>query len=404
MSTTPIQIWPADAGRVRRISAAGPMTTAIVSQTSINQPVSVKTSHSGNAPSALAANASIVRRTSLRRGCGRAFASAVAGPASGGRGRGRGHRVPAYPASSDSAVDGGPGSEQGLRGAGHAVAAAHDVRLPARGTQHSRGVLHPRVDDRCCAVEAGVADRRARCRRRAAGPSRSLRSRAGARSRARAGSPSRVRRAPRSTSIRERSPAAVRTASRARCARCSRTSARWSPTWSGVSIGSRAGVVRSVIRPTSRLLNTPNDATVAAALTAHSKLLCNRSSASLAGGHRTAHVRAAAGVEQDGHLPLPGTFLLAHHERPGACRGSPVDLAQRVARAVLARRCVVGAARADRSGCRRRRRRRASVAVRRCAAVRRPAPRRSRCVAVNERRTSTRWNGSVNRMCSGPAR
>ena len=81
-----------------------------------------------------------------------------------------------------------------------------------------------------------------------------------------------------------------------------------------------------------------------------------------------------------------------------------MDLAQVVAGAVLAGGGVVGAVRADRvaagvvTDVERARR------LERRAAARRSGVTTTSLVAVNDRRTSTRWNGSVSRMCSGPAR
>ena len=142
------------------------MTTAIVNQTSTSHPVSVKTSQSGNAPRALAASASIVRRTSLRCGrfcprdappatgeaaaevCGAVVCGAVVFGAVGvivaSRSRRVGQRVGALP------------REHRLRRRCDAVTAAHDVRLPACGAQHAGRVLHPRVHHRRRTVEPGT--------------------------------------------------------------------------------------------------------------------------------------------------------------------------------------------------------------------------------------------------------
>src|SRR5213078_2323384 len=65
-------------------------------------------------------------------------------------------------------------------------------------------------------------------------------------------------------------------------------------------------------------------------------------------GRRGAIVRAGPHVEQHGALPAPGPLLLPHHQRARPRRRPPVDLAEVVAYAVLARRLVVGAVRADR--------------------------------------------------------
>jgi hypothetical protein len=56
-------------------------------------------------------------------------------------------------------------------------------------------------------------------------------------------------------------------------------------------------------------------------------------------------VRVHPIVEQQGRAGVPRTLLLAHHQRPGACGGTPVHLAQIVPVAVLAGRRVVRAAR-----------------------------------------------------------